>query len=479
MFAAIVCSNGWDGVTAALQLLSLLDGDALNVALLMPELQRVIPGVLMTSLSEHYSSPWRLAEYKRQFRRAFRRPDDDPSIFAVELETLARRTFSDTDSSIQLQMVRDRFIDGQAECALRQHLDSFGPNTPMQNIVDSYRVWESHNEAGVRRHDGSGRNSPAGSTESETLHKIMRRLLPTPTVSHPKVAHVPSDRELLVQRLLGVIRSPQPVVQERSQLTDMEIALQNLLLVGLVVEEDGPSSEPLAESLAGCFSCGMLTHETDRCQELDESFPFLPVGWQAGEGLVTRISNDCRPQLPVGEEDIPGPAVSDYLGAVRTLRKVEQRAPVVGRGVRSPCSKSDDDVLSVGPMRPLLSAAPLGGAIGHDDYRIWDDSLRDEWSVDSWTAGDHYGTSCVQLDNFDWVMPAGYPVGVLPKPEEDDNLSDIEPDVCDVPDVLPVRGETAAVEPLCFPVVVPTRSQGVVTLSCPCPGPDGSPPLGC
>ena len=31
VFTAIVCSNGWDGVTAALQLLSHLDGDALNV----------------------------------------------------------------------------------------------------------------------------------------------------------------------------------------------------------------------------------------------------------------------------------------------------------------------------------------------------------------------------------------------------------------------------------------------------------------
>ena len=151
----------------------------------------------MNSLSEHYGSPGRLAEYKCQFRRAFRRPDDDPSIFAVKLETLARRAFS--DSSIQLQMVRDRFSDGQAECALRQHLDCFGPNTPMQNIVDSCRVWESHNKGGVRHHDDSGRNSPwvvyqvtedsqspAGSTESETLDEVMRRLLPTPTVSHPK-----------------------------------------------------------------------------------------------------------------------------------------------------------------------------------------------------------------------------------------------------------------------------------------------------
>ena len=36
VFEAIVCSNGWDDVTAALQLLSDLDGDALNVALLVP-----------------------------------------------------------------------------------------------------------------------------------------------------------------------------------------------------------------------------------------------------------------------------------------------------------------------------------------------------------------------------------------------------------------------------------------------------------
>ena len=49
----------------------------------------------MKSLSDHYGSPGRLAEYKRQFGRAFRRPDDDPSVFTIELETLARREFVD------------------------------------------------------------------------------------------------------------------------------------------------------------------------------------------------------------------------------------------------------------------------------------------------------------------------------------------------------------------------------------------------
>ena len=50
-----------------------------------------------------------------------------------------------------------------------------------------------------------------------------------------------------------------------------------------------------------------------------------------------------------------------------------------------------------------------GKRVGHDDDMIQANSLRDEWSVDSWTAGDRYGTSCVQLDNFDWVMRCLWP----------------------------------------------------------------------
>ena len=104
-------------MTAALQLLSHLDGDALNVALLVPESQRAVPEFLINSLSDHYNSPGRRVEYKCQFQRVVCRPEDDPSAFAIELETLARRAFTDIDSSIQRQMVRDRFIDGPPPAA--------------------------------------------------------------------------------------------------------------------------------------------------------------------------------------------------------------------------------------------------------------------------------------------------------------------------------------------------------------------------
>ena len=36
--------------------------------------------------------------------------------------SLARRAFGDVDDSVRLQLVRDKFIEAQAECSLRRHL---------------------------------------------------------------------------------------------------------------------------------------------------------------------------------------------------------------------------------------------------------------------------------------------------------------------------------------------------------------------
>ena len=59
VFEAIVASNGWDDLTAALQLIAHLDGEALNVALLVPDNQRKRPGVLVEMLTAHYTTPGR------------------------------------------------------------------------------------------------------------------------------------------------------------------------------------------------------------------------------------------------------------------------------------------------------------------------------------------------------------------------------------------------------------------------------------
>ena len=57
VFDAIDQSNGWNDATAVLQLLSHLEGDALNVALLVPEVKRATWVGLVGALTEHYASP--------------------------------------------------------------------------------------------------------------------------------------------------------------------------------------------------------------------------------------------------------------------------------------------------------------------------------------------------------------------------------------------------------------------------------------
>ena len=139
-FEAIVRSNGWDNDTAALQLFSHLEGDALNVAHLVPLARRLSQSGLVDALTTHYGSPGRLADYRRQFEKTTRTVGEDPAIFATALETLAVKAFGDMGRTAQLRLIRDRFIADQSNCDLRRHLDSVPPETPIRDIVDRYWV---------------------------------------------------------------------------------------------------------------------------------------------------------------------------------------------------------------------------------------------------------------------------------------------------------------------------------------------------
>ena len=96
--------------------------------------------------------------------------------------------------------------------------------------------------------------------------------------------------------LAGAVHLVQPVVQEWSRFTDIEILVQSMLPVGSVTEADVPPPAPHQESTAGCFSCGVLAHETEQCHVLDESFPFLPPGWRADQiddEFILRLGPPC------------------------------------------------------------------------------------------------------------------------------------------------------------------------------------------
>ena len=72
------------------------------------------------------------------------------SIFAIALETQALKAFGDMGPNARLHLICDRFVAGHDNCTLRRHFDSVQPETPIRDIVDRCRVWESHADTGAR-----------------------------------------------------------------------------------------------------------------------------------------------------------------------------------------------------------------------------------------------------------------------------------------------------------------------------------------
>ena len=90
-------------------LLSHLQGDALSVALLTPMPLQATRKELTEALSSHYGSPGRLANYRREFDKTVRKMGEDPSNFAIKLETLAVKAFGNMGQVARLRLIRDRF----------------------------------------------------------------------------------------------------------------------------------------------------------------------------------------------------------------------------------------------------------------------------------------------------------------------------------------------------------------------------------
>ena len=243
VFDAIVLSNGWDDTTTVLQLLSHLEGDALNVALLVPMSRRTSRTALVDSLSAHSGSPGRLVDYRQQFEKTTRSAGEDPSRFAIALETLAVKSFGDMGQTAPLRLICDRFMAGHSSCKLRRYLDSVPPETPIQShadpeirwlnkpgpeliypayvIGDSNKVVEEIRVAAVTK----PKSTP------DQVEDLLRRLLvgvATPAPVPAPVPEVPSVEKLL-QCLVAETQIRQPVPVVAPEPVGLETLLRSLL----------------------------------------------------------------------------------------------------------------------------------------------------------------------------------------------------------------------------------------------------------
>ena len=340
---AIVKSNGWPEETAALQLFAHIKGEALNVALLLTKEKRESWTGLVSGLSAYYHSPSRLADLRRRFESAFHQPGLDPATFATDLGILAIQGFEDMKKQARDTMIRDKFIAGQEQCALRRQLDGFAQDTPIGEIVDSCRVWESHSDS--NRVSTVNCDSDVGSQPSDSRTRERRKLVVDTERQEPRVGNQEDGGglDILVDRLR---RSMQEEIRKRDR---------------------PPTGGPV------CFSCGDGGHRVNRCPQVNTDFPHLPrdglLNLDNGQYRITR-RNQKLVEGPGNEQR------SEREG--QPLGPPEIKAPLTQVGVSAEISTGNP----IGVYRGKIISGATGRPIVRN-FRPWrhrgrPETLRDQ-----------------------------------------------------------------------------------------------------
>ena len=150
----------------------------------------------------------------------------------------------------RLRLIRDRFIAGHNSCELCQYLDSVPPETPIRDIVDRCRMWESHADSDVRRASKPGPDTvfpayavsdldgrvddlrvAAVATPQSTTDQVegfLRRLLAsTVATPAPTLKPEPPAIDQLLQRLMVETQARQPAPVATTGSAGLETLLQN------------------------------------------------------------------------------------------------------------------------------------------------------------------------------------------------------------------------------------------------------------
>ena len=126
----------------------------------------------------------------------------------------------------RLQLIRDRFITRHSSCELRRYLDSVPPETPIRDVVDRCRVWESHADPEIRQVSKPSPDPiyPAYVVgDSEHVGETLR----VAAVTKPKS---PQDQlEDLLRWLLANMVAPVPVPAPLPEVPTVDKLLQRLV----------------------------------------------------------------------------------------------------------------------------------------------------------------------------------------------------------------------------------------------------------
>ena len=217
------------------------------------------------------------------------------------------KAFKNIGQTGRLRLIRDIFIAGHDNCDLCWHLDSVPPETPIRDVVDRCRVWESHADPmvpsvtkptpdmtyptyEVREADKDREVMKAAAvtglrSDQNQLQDLLQRIVsaverPTPT---PNISDI---KKILLQLTREQLDEPAPVV-DVPVLQTLEQILRSVLKGQRRRERQpqrqrqSPRQRPARRNWSEviCFS-GKTGHPATRCPDYNDALPFMQPGWQ-------------------------------------------------------------------------------------------------------------------------------------------------------------------------------------------------------
>ena len=126
----------------------------------------------------------------------------------------------------RLRLIRDRFIAGHESCDLRRYLDCVPPDTPLRDIVDRCRVWESHADPEVRR---ISKPMPEPAYPTYVVKQPDYETEPVCAVTVHKPNSPVDESEELLKKLLAVLTPTVPPPARAPDLSPLDKLVQLLL----------------------------------------------------------------------------------------------------------------------------------------------------------------------------------------------------------------------------------------------------------
>ena len=182
--------------------------------------------------------------------------------------------------TVHLRLIRDRFIAGHSSCELRRYLDNVPPETPIRDVVDRCRVWESHADPEIRWISKPSPDPiyPAYVVgDSDNIGETIQ----VAAVTKPKSN--PDQLEDMLRRLLASMAAPVPVPASVLEVPTVEKLLQRLVVNPWDWKSCSDHTSRDSRHRDRRFGrdpldwIGMVSYVF----HADESFPFMLPGWRA------------------------------------------------------------------------------------------------------------------------------------------------------------------------------------------------------